>query len=47
MKIVNIGMTMGATLATVCSWSRNASILWAIFHGLCGWLYVIYFALTR
>jgi len=25
----------------------NHSILWAIIHGIFGWLYVIYFALFR
>lgn len=41
------GMTMGAVLAIVLSWSRNQSILWAIFHGIFSWLYVLWFALTR
>jgi hypothetical protein len=44
---IYIGTSLGTTLAVVCSWQRNQSILWAIFHGLLSWIYVIYFALTR
>jgi hypothetical protein len=43
----NTGIGLGAALAVVASWSRNNSILWAIFHGILGWIYVIYFAVTR
>jgi hypothetical protein len=38
---------LGMTIAVVLSWSRNASILWCILHGLLSWIYVIYFAFTR
>ncbi|OMP32353.1 hypothetical protein [Mangrovimonas sp. DI 80] len=38
---------LGTILAIVVSWERNKSILWAIFHGIFGWFYVIYFAITR
>jgi hypothetical protein len=31
----------------VISCSANHSILWAIIHGIFGWLYVVYFALFR
>ena len=37
---------LGSVIAVVASWDRNRSILWAILHGILGWLYVIYFALT-
>lgn len=37
----------GSALAMVLSWSRNASILYCIGHGIASWIYVIYFALTR
>lgn len=37
----------GATLAMILSWSRNASILYCIGHGLISWVYVIYFAYSR
>lgn len=41
------GYGMGMTLAMILSWSRNASILWCMLHGILSWIYVIYFALTR
>jgi ABC-type Fe3+-siderophore transport system permease subunit len=44
---VSNGLGFGAALAIVCSWQRNRSILWAILAGICGWFYVIYFAITR
>lgn len=37
----------GSALAMVLSWSRNASILYCIGHGIVSWIYVVYFALTR
>ena len=37
----------GGPLAMILSWSRNASILWCILHGVCSWFYVVYFAVTR
>lgn len=46
-NILESGVGLGAVMAVVTSWSRNRSILWAIFHGICGWLYVVYFALSR
>jgi hypothetical protein len=36
------GVGLGTIIAVVISWSRNRSILWAIIHGILGWLYVIY-----
>ncbi|MCI0921946.1 hypothetical protein IP023_11330 [Sphingobacterium rhinopitheci] len=41
------GIGIGSAIAIVASWDRNKSILWAILHGIFGWFYVIYFALTR
>lgn len=41
------GVSLGTTLAVVCSWQRNRSIIWAILAGLLSWLYVLYFAITR
>jgi len=37
---------LGTIIAVVVSWSRNKSVLWAIIHGLLGWLYVIYAVLV-
>lgn len=45
--IYKSGIGLGSVIAVVASWDRNKSILWAIIHGIFGWLYVIYFALTR
>lgn len=42
-----IAYLSGVALAMVLSWSRNASILWCMAHGLVSWGYVIYFAFTR
>ena len=41
------GVGLGSIIAVVISWSRNKSILWAIIHGLLGWLYVIYALLVK
>lgn len=41
------GVGLGTIVAVVISWSRNKSVLWAILHGIFGWLYVIYYALTK
>lgn len=45
--VARSGIGLGSALAIVCSWERNKSILWGILAGLLGWLYVIYFGLTR
>ncbi|HWK03511.1 MAG TPA: hypothetical protein VNS58_07760 [Puia sp.] len=39
---VGPGVGLGTIIAVVVSWSRNKSILWAIIHGILGWLYIIY-----
>ena len=41
------GVGFGSALAIAISYTNNHSILWAIIHGILGWLYVIYFALFR
>jgi hypothetical protein len=41
------GIGFGSALAIAISYTTNKSILWAIVHGILGWLYVIYFALFR
>jgi hypothetical protein len=38
---------LGMAIAVALSWSRNASILWCILHGILSWIYVVYFAFTR
>lgn len=44
---VGPGIGLGTIIAVVISWSRNKSILWAIIHGILGWLYVIYALIVR
>jgi len=39
------GVGFGSALAIAISYTKNHSILWAIIHGILGWLYVIYAAL--
>lgn len=46
-EVARSGIGLGSALAIAVSWSKNHSILWAIFHGLLSWVYVIYYALTR
>jgi hypothetical protein len=41
------GVSFGSALAIAISYVNNHSLLWAIIHGLLGWLYVVYFALFR
>jgi len=41
------GVGLGTIIAVVVSWSRNKSVLWAIIHGILGWLYVIYAILIK
>ena len=44
-EVVKSGLSFGSALAMVISYSYNHSVLWAIIHGLCSWLYVIYHVL--
>jgi hypothetical protein len=44
---VGPGIGLGTIVAVVISWSRNKSILWAIIHGILGWLYVIYVLIVK
>ncbi len=46
-EVVKTGVGFGTALAIAISWSANKSILWAIIHGILGWLYVIFYALFR
>ena len=41
------GLGLGAALAMVMSWTANKAILWALFHGLLGWFYVVYYILVK
>ena len=39
--------TVGGVIAMILSWTHNHSILWLVVHGLCGWFYVIYYAIVH
>lgn len=44
--VKNVGgnaVTMGTVLAMILSFTKWGSIFWALFHGLLGWAYVIYY----
>ena len=45
-EMARTGITFGTALAIAISYTANKSILWAIFHGLLSWLYVIYYAMA-
>lgn len=38
--------TPGMVLAMIISWGLHHSILWALLHGWCSWLYVAYYAFS-
>lgn len=42
-EVIKKGVSFGSCLAMVISWSMNHSVLWAIIHGIFGWLYVLYY----
>ncbi len=41
-KTVQGGVSLGAALAMIISYTAHQSIGWAIVHGILGWIYVIY-----
>ncbi len=44
-ELIKTSISFGTILATTISWSLNKSLFWAIIHGFCGWLYIIYYAI--
>jgi hypothetical protein len=42
-EIIRNGISFGSVLAIVISYTFNKSIIWAIIHGLLGWIYVLYY----
>lgn len=46
-EVMKGGISVGSALAITISWWKSQSVLWAMFHGLCSWLYVIYHVVTR
>jgi hypothetical protein len=45
LETIKTGITFGTALAMVISWYVNKSVLWAIFHGILSWIYVIYYVI--
>jgi hypothetical protein len=43
MENKSAGIGLGTVIAVIISWSVNKSVLWAIIHGIFGWLYVLYY----
>lgn len=41
------GISLGSAIAVTISWSLHGSVLWAIIHGILGWLYVLWHVLMR
>lgn len=41
------GIGIGNILAFILSYRKWHSLLWALFHGMLGWWYVIYYAFTH
>lgn len=39
---ISIFTAIGIAIAVQISWGFNHSVGWAIWHGLLGWIYVIY-----
>ena len=39
------GLSFGSALAMVISYAKWHSIGWAIVHGICSWVYVIYYVI--
>lgn len=44
-EYIRSGITIGTCLAMIISWSLNQSVIWALIHGVFGWLYVAYYVL--
>lgn len=47
MSVTKAGVSFGSALAMAISFHLHQSVLWAIIHGLLGWIYVVYYVVTR
>ncbi|WP_316770033.1 hypothetical protein [Pedobacter frigiditerrae] len=45
--VIGNGIGMGSALAIAICWTRTKSVLTTIIAGFFGWLFVIYYLLTR
>ena len=46
-EITKAGVSLGSALAMAISFHVHESVFWALVHGLFGWLYVLYYVITR
>lgn len=46
-NVATASIGFGAALALVMSWTANKAVLWALIHGVLGWIYVIYYLLFK
>jgi hypothetical protein len=44
-SVVKTGIGFGCCLAMIISWSIHQSVLFALFHGVLGWFYIIWYLL--
>jgi hypothetical protein len=44
---ISAGSAVFSSIAVVCSWTRNRSLLWAFIAGVFNIFYVIYWYFTR
>jgi hypothetical protein len=42
-SVVKTGIGFGCCLAMIISWSIHQSVLFALFHGILGWFYVVWY----
>ena len=40
---IKASIGLGNSLAIAISWNLNKSVFWAIFHGIMGWIYIVYY----
>jgi len=46
-KVATGGISFGAALAMIISYTAWESIPWAILHGILSWIYVIFYAIAH
>ena len=44
--VVKTGIGFGCCLAMIISWSLYQSVLYALFHGVLGWFYVLWYLIV-
>ena len=44
-EIIEDFFCMGMIASMIISWSMYQSFWWMVFHGICGWFYILYWAI--